>query len=267
MKTFVHLLIVGTLGLVLATDTPADSEKPSLRKKVASVDDSSTISVLISGPKLASPGTLVVLDASKSDADTFVWKLSDSDPSFYALSDDGKTVYFASPKPGRYIFNLAVAKKSGEKPPLLLLSEHVVTLQGESPKPDNPVKPDIPPKPDDLFSKEKYGMGRFTQQLILNGIPEEKRQIAWGFSANYTVVSFRLKNGLITDLTSANGELKLRNQKTAGSDIELWKSKVFVFLGEKLRDMAKQGVINVSDSSVLAEVFSEISMGFASAGN
>lgn len=231
--------------------------------------EANTISVNILGPKLAAPGTLVILDASKSDADSFIWRLADNDASAYALSENGKTVYFASPKSGRYVFSLAVAKRDGDKPPLLLLAEHVVTLQGESPKPDNPLPPPLPPSPspDDPLANEKYGVGKLVRDLVLKEIPKEKRGTSLGFSANYNLVSSKLTNGSLSGLTSALSDLKARNQKTDGDDLGLWKSKVLDPLGSRLTDLARAGTINISDNSVLAQVFYDISLGLATAAN
>ena len=106
----------------------------------AAADDATAV---ITGPEIASPGDLIILDASGSDADSLVWSLANSDKSFLMFEGNRKCV-FASGASGQYVFLLATAK-NGDTAASVALSRHTVTIG--LPIPPQPPEPGPGPKP------------------------------------------------------------------------------------------------------------------------
>jgi len=100
---------------------------------------------VITGPETASPGDLIILDASESDCDSRQWLLVGSDKSFLQF-EEGRKCVFASGVSGRYHFVLATAKQS-DSVVSLATSIHTITIGTPGPEPAPQPKPDPQPGP------------------------------------------------------------------------------------------------------------------------
>ena len=101
---------------------------------------------VITGPETASPGDLIILDASESDCDSRQWLLVGSDKSFLQF-EEGRKCVFASGVSGRYHFVLATAKCE-DSAASLATSTHTITIGTPGPEPAPQPKPDPPPGPE-----------------------------------------------------------------------------------------------------------------------
>jgi len=101
---------------------------------------------VIEGPQQVSPGDLVILDASKSQADSLVWTLANSDKSFLQF-EGGRKCVFASGAVGRYTFVLSTAK-SAESGPASVAATKFEVVVGSGPIPTPQPFPGPTPKPE-----------------------------------------------------------------------------------------------------------------------
>lgn len=98
---------------------------------------------LISAPATAAPGDLVILDATASNGDVFIWESLDGIPCLPV--DGGHRCVFASGRPGAYRFLLATAGIVGAK---AVVATARVTVRIEAPAPPPPPTPaPTPPAP------------------------------------------------------------------------------------------------------------------------
>jgi hypothetical protein len=101
---------------------------------------------VIRAPESASPGDLVILDASDSSGLDLIWELTNSEKSYLPV-DGGKRCVFASGAPGRYVFLLiAVDVDEAAKKGLTAKARHVLTIGTPGPTPPPGPGP-IPPGP------------------------------------------------------------------------------------------------------------------------
>lgn len=101
---------------------------------------------VITGPKEARPGSLVVLDASSSQGLGRTWLLAVSpEPTSFWMPESRLQMLFASPTPGDYTFVLVVAGTNANGGPAVEMATHTVTLLGPRPPPTPPVP--TPPGP------------------------------------------------------------------------------------------------------------------------
>jgi hypothetical protein len=97
---------------------------------------------VITGPKEARPGALVVLDATESEGTGRLWLLAVSpEPTSFLPVEAGLKCIFASPTPGDYRFVLVVAGTNPNGGPAADMATHTVHLLSPSP----PVPPEDPP--------------------------------------------------------------------------------------------------------------------------
>lgn len=101
---------------------------------------------VITGPKDARCGSLVVLDASESTGTGRLWLLavSPEETSFLAV-ESGLKCILASPTPGAYTFVLVVSGTNANGGPAAEMATHTILLRGPDPPPVPP--PDPPPDP------------------------------------------------------------------------------------------------------------------------
>jgi hypothetical protein len=119
--TYVQRLLFGLLLCVAAT---AAAQQPK---------------AVITGPKEARCGALVVLDATSSEGVGRLWLLavSPEETSFLPVESSTKCL-FASPVQGRYEFVLIVSGVNANGGPAADMARHVVTLTGGVSPPDPP---------------------------------------------------------------------------------------------------------------------------------
>ena len=101
---------------------------------------------VVTGPKEARPGSLVVLDASESQGLGRLWVLASApeETSFLPV-DGGLKCIFASPTSGKYVFILVVSGTNVNGGPAVDMVQHVVTLFAANPPPAPPVVVQPPP--------------------------------------------------------------------------------------------------------------------------
>jgi hypothetical protein len=105
------------------------------------------VKAVVTGPKQASLGDLVVLDGSQSQAQKFKWAAVGHSKSFLPV-DGGIRLVFASGAPGEYIFALVAAGTNvngGAEADVALWTVTVGTPA--PPTPPTPVEPPAPPTP------------------------------------------------------------------------------------------------------------------------
>lgn len=104
---------------------------------------------VVTGPREARCGALVVLDATESQGLDRLWLLAAApeDTSFLPVETRLKCL-FASPTPGKYEFVLIVAGQNANGGAAVDLARHTVTLTaGTPPTPPTPPNPPDPPTP------------------------------------------------------------------------------------------------------------------------
>jgi hypothetical protein len=125
---FVQRLLFGWL-LCVAVAVTASAQQPK---------------AVITGPKEARCGALVVLDATASEGVGRLWLLAvaPEETSFLPVESSTKCL-FASPVAGRYEFVLIVAGTNANGGPMAEIARHTITLTGGA----NPPTPPDPPGP------------------------------------------------------------------------------------------------------------------------
>jgi hypothetical protein len=92
---------------------------------------------VVTGPKEARPGSLVVLDASESQGLGRLWVLASApeETSFLPV-DGGLKCIFASPTAGEYVFILVVSGTNVNGGPAVDMVKHIVEVRFGGKKPD-----------------------------------------------------------------------------------------------------------------------------------
>jgi hypothetical protein len=225
------------------------------------------LTVTITGPEMVEVGDLVVLDASTSNADAYVWMLAGGSAKQFAVSKDGQTCYFSAKVPGNYIFHAAMAKTMG-KTPALTMVEKVVVVRGTIPGPGpGPGPGPLPPPGPAPLADGKFKLAEYTRTVVLSNVSSDKRSVCSGYAGNYAAVSAQIAAGTLKTLADANAKLKALNTVTAGADITYWQANVFKALNDKLNGLMSAGVIKATAMDDWKEVFSELATGFAAATN
>lgn len=73
------------------------------------IDYISNAKIVLDAPIEGKIGELIILDASASEAESFIWRVI-PDTSNFQIIEDGKRAFFTSSKPGLYLFVVAAAK-------------------------------------------------------------------------------------------------------------------------------------------------------------
>ncbi|HEV2174577.1 MAG TPA: hypothetical protein VGR71_13465, partial [Nitrospira sp.] len=214
-------------------------------------------------------GDLVVLDASASNADAFVWMLAGGSTKQFAVSKDGTMIYFAAKNPGQYIFHAALAKNMASgKPPALTMVEKVVVVHAVTPPPGPTPTPGPSPAPSPTpLPAGKFDLANFTRTTVFSNVPSEKRGACVAFAGNYSSVAAQIQSGSIKTLADAIAKLKTLNQGSSGADKDFWATNVFAPLSTKLNAMTSAGTLKTSALADWQEAFVEIGAGFAASSN
>jgi hypothetical protein len=121
---------------------------------------------VITGPREAPPGELVILDASQSSGLGYLWLLVNSDKSFLPV-DNGLKCVFSTGTPGSYVFILAVSGTNANGGPAVTLATHALKITGPTPTPEptpNPTPP-VPTPGKASAAILLYESGDSTQEL------------------------------------------------------------------------------------------------------
>jgi hypothetical protein len=101
------------------------------------------VAAVITGPKEAEPGDLIILDATRSTGTAYHWELINSSKTFLPVENGTKAV-FAAGQPGKYLFVLIVAGADNNQRLEIKIARHEVQI-GRPPAPDP--QPPRPPDP------------------------------------------------------------------------------------------------------------------------
>jgi hypothetical protein len=140
---------------------------------------------VIEGPQQVSPGDLVILDASKSQADSLVWTLANSDKSFLQF-EGGRKCVFASGAVGTYTFVLSTAKSTESGNASVAAAKFVLAVGPISPINPQPLPgptpgpgPIVPNPPQPILSS--VASGARDSAIASNRKPGESALIADDF--------------------------------------------------------------------------------------
>lgn len=132
-----------------------------------------TPKAVITGPKEARCGALVVLDATESVGTSRLWLLAVSpDETSFLPVESGQKCIFASPVAGRYQFVLVVAGTNTNGGAAAEMATHTVQLTGITPPPTPPPDPTDPPLPSPatavtyVFEKDQHSPPRAVQAAL-----------------------------------------------------------------------------------------------------
>lgn len=130
---------------------------------------------VVTGPKDARPGSLVVLDATASVGLSRAWILAASpeETSFLPV-EGGLKCIFASPTPGKYQFVLVVAGTNQNGGAAVDMAVHVVTILGAAPPIAPPEPPPDPTRPPStrptaavyIYEKDRHSPPRAVQAAL-----------------------------------------------------------------------------------------------------
>jgi len=211
-------------------------------------------------------GKTVALSASAADSTEWRWTNPppDANPQVWP---DGKMFVLSTGQAGEYVVAEASASivDSKIKQKLLLHLVKVLPPPGPVPNPNPGPNPNPPTPGPDPLPAGRYGLARVTRDLVQSSFAAGSRGPCDGFSANYSVVASQIAAGAIKGLAAANLALQKRNQETAGSALDAWKTAVFVPLGVRMTELVKAGQLDINKSEDLHDAFSEVSSGFAGA--
>lgn len=203
---------------------------------------------VVSGPKEALAGDLVILDASASKGGAFKWLLVNSTKTFLPVDNNTKVV-FASNQPGEYVFILVVAAKNSEAVEIKT-AEHKVLLKGGDPGPNPNPNPNPNPVPVDDFSTEVTKWAKAVPEVTA----VEAKSVANAFT---TVVSNIGSYKTIREFSTATSELYV---KDLGLDRYLvWKETFFNKLQDKIVELQKAGKVTKVDD--LKTVWQSVAQG------
>lgn len=140
----------------------------------------------IDGPATAPAGTLVTLTA-ETTADRTAWILADGDDSTWRTDTDGRTVVFATPRPGRYVFIAAAGDAAG-----LCLVRHRIELTTEPPAPSP--EPGPSPQPGPTPDAGRYQLAATVLELC-RSLPASDRPLIAQIATNYNNAARRIAAG------------------------------------------------------------------------
>lgn len=192
MRTHVQAVLLAVLlafsGVSsTATATEPVSLQPYRQRPVA----------VIEGRERVQLGNPVLLDASKSIGDAFVWLL-DRDVDFME-ADNGRKVYFMTSQPGRYKFTLVAISAPAKPGDAAQVAKTAFTVTygdpGPGPDPTPPGPGPSPPTPD----PGKYGLAAFTHQAAMAVATPNRKQVAVSLSSNFDAVASAIAAGAIKD--------------------------------------------------------------------
>ena len=157
--------------------------------------DATDAKIILNAPSEGSIGELIELDASKSSATSFTWRVIPSTNNFRVI-EKGKKLLFCSGETGEFLFILAAAKRDSVDcvvHRIMIKSSPTIDIFAEA------IKSWLPPSAD---------------PIILEKLAKSFERVA---SAGHTDVSVLVK-------TTA-----LSNRGILGSDLETWKPFLMAF--------------------------------------
>lgn len=144
---------------------------------------------VITGPTTASPGDLVILDASTSDAAAFTWALPGSTKTILAV-DGGRRCVFASGASGKYVFVLATAKADA-----VAIATHELTIGTPPPPPGPEPGPGPTPPPAPVLPDGKFKLAARAYAEALKVATANRPAEALKMAASFRVVAASIAAG------------------------------------------------------------------------
>lgn len=190
---------------------------------------------VISGPKEAKVGDLVILDATRSEGLAYEWVLANSDKTYLPV-ENGTKLVFSSGDSGEYIFVLVVGGEDNNKKMVVSTTQHKVMILGKAPCPPTPDNP-VPPKPDDTIVVPD-GEFKIAQKVFDWAKATNDKDTALKISGVFEAISAQIVAGGLESIEGVIKETANKNKEAAGNKYEIWKTKFFTPLNVEMNKMA-----------------------------
>ena len=211
-------------------------------------DPSPDFKAVLIGPVTASPGDLIVLDASKSIGVTkYSWSPAGHSGGFLEV-DDGERIVMAYGSPGRYTFVLACAGIVGDT---LQLDQLVHTIVVGKPAPPKPAPGPVPPVP-----PSRFGLTEVARKIAVEVNNPEGAAI---LANNYDAISSAISAGAYRVVDEAFEAVAEKNRESLSAEQKNIWSNFAVQLPEKFKELFEQKVVHTLPQ--LAEAFLEVAKG------
>lgn len=212
---------------------------------------------VITGPKEASLGDLIVLDGSRSEGLAFEWILTNSDKTYLAVDNNQKLV-FASGTPGKYIFVLVVGGQDNNQKLVVNMVKHEVVIGGNVPvTPDVPVVTPITLPPGRFhISTDVYNWARAVGD----------KTVALKLAKNFESIAAQISAGTLTDsqqIVIATSNTNKETINSNSSNYDKWKNEFFIPLNTKLNALSETSLKNADDH---VACWNEIALGLKTYG-
>lgn len=252
-KILLCLAVITTAG---ASPAPIGPAFP----RTVETSPASGLIVTVDAPSEVPPGRLVKLDASATDATAFRWTLAGGAADLYDVTESGKVCYFATATPGKYVFVVAACRnaETAGDPPLMEISEVVVTVTGTAPGPTPGPVPPSPVLPDGRYKLAQFAFG------LASTLPATDKPLLQGVASNYAAVASMAAAGVLADPPAMLVATKDRNAATVGTNRERMLAPLFQPLATRLAELSKAGDLKTLADHVAA--WQEISTGLSLAG-
>lgn len=216
---------------------------------------------VIDGPRRATVGDLVVLDASSSGGDAFAWVLVCEDARKRLLAvDGGRRCVFASGTPGKYVFVLA-AVTGGE----LSVTTHTLQVSSAGPSPPPEPEPGPGPLPTPL-PDGKYCLAAFARDSASTLValpPARLRQTAESLANSFASIASAIAAGTLRDASAILTATREANNAALGDDREAWQSWG-AGLAKKLQELHEAK--RLATANDYKDAWTEIATGLRAAG-
>lgn len=156
---------------------------------------------VITGPKEAIAGDIVILDASQSSGIGYMWILTNSKKTFYS-AEKGLRCLFSTREPGTYIFVLVVAGVTNNGGPDASMAEHRLELRDPVPAPP------VVTIPDGAFGLTKLSYQEGAKVRV------DDRPLLAKVADNFDAEAGAIAAGAREDVATTQDALKRANQGT-----------------------------------------------------
>lgn len=255
------------LALLLAVATPLVGQEP--RPAPLLPDDSvvvpdAPLQLRIDAPPSIPAGELLVLDAAGTNATAFRWSLIDDGGNFgprYRLANNDRTLFFATARPGRYVFVVAASTARD-----LALQTIVVNVEGApapgpgpapGPAPGPGPGPPAPPAP--VIPDGKFGLTRRVYELA-KPLADQHGALFREIAGNYSSAASSAAGLASATPQSMRTEVTDRNRQSAGGNREALIGPLFGPLGTAFGELDRSG--KLSSKADMIDAFNAVAAGF-----
>lgn len=254
-------LLLAALLATGGTLVGGDPQPAPLPSDDAVIVPEQPLELRIEAPDTINAGELLVLDAGDSAATNFRWTLVNDDRpnARFRLANGDRTLFFATPTPGRYVFVVAAST-----PRQLVLEKITVVVAGvEPPAPGpgpgptpNPQPPQPPPGP--VVPDGRLGLTRKTYDLA-KPLAEAYGPLLREVAGNYDSVASEAGGLSSATVASMRAQITERNRATAGTNREALIAPFFGPLGQAIGELERAGKVGTKADCIGA--FNEIAAG------